>query len=649
MSEFIVKKPWLPLPELEPKELALLEKLVLDGGIEKPADIPEALRMKLGEDAIGFVVEKATQVQGNPARLLELLKDLEPCDGAEIACERLFLKGFALSRLGHGSLAASCFIQLPARFSPKVQIELGLQNLNGGDFAGAESLLSAALDLASSALDPYSVCTAAGGLALALIHQGEFKKAEKTLQLRRQVLAENPSRTLGFGTRLYEILLLLEKNDFEEAARLLRQSLSEQKKRSINSYFLLHLQLRLFLVRNQLDEAGRALEELKATTGSLNLPEGVLDFRMEEIDWLLRSGKPLEARERAEAVARHSSGKDEFLQFRLSLLKALALAQSGQPGSGLGEITSAIARGEARLYRPGLVWAFFHAAGIALASGLPLQAKLYLNRGKRLAGELKLSARESCFSYMGEVLDDKYASASALVSLVKHQEIGPELEYFLDSYDLLARVRLSVYDGHRTQAISEPTLRRMLFRSPGIFWFQKEAILVANKGRDGVVSVDFDKKSPGLVLFRLLWNASLAGEDGLTLKDVHKARSPHAFREELHASAAKVLVSRLRDLLKPCGLAIVFDRNDGFYRIAADLPGYTIQSAGEETAKASSKDRASEILERIAMEPFVPTQTLVKEFGVTRQALHPVLSALAKAGRVRMVRRGPVSGYVYRG
>jgi DeoR/GlpR family transcriptional regulator of sugar metabolism len=58
------------------------------------------------------------------------------------------------------------------------------------------------------------------------------------------------------------------------------------------------------------------------------------------------------------------------------------------------------------------------------------------------------------------------------------------------------------------------------------------------------------------------------------------------------------------------------------------------------------KSREQELLARIAMEPFVSTKKLCAEFGVSRQALHPFLKTLAEQKRIRVVRRGPVSGYV---
>lgn len=654
MRKSIVKVDWLPLAKLSQLQRQPLQSLVLNGELRAEADVPGSIRTALRNDENRYLLEKTAQIEGNPARLLGLLSELpqrkpEGADERSLWEERVFLKGFALSRLGKTMDAQAIFQTLPSRFGPRVRIEQALQRLNRGDLLEAKSMFESALEQGRGELDPYSVCTLLGGLSLSQIHQGEFREAESSLNERRKVLRNNPSPVLSFGTRLYEILLSLEKNDFARARHTLGNALSEENRDSVNRFFLLHLKLRLHLSRNDLESAGQAIEDLKRTMSTLNLTNGVLDLGPEEAEWELRSGRPEAARAKIDelqvlALAR----KDEFLHFRLTVLRSEISFRLGEKAKALGEITNALQTGEARNYRPMLTWGLFHASGIALAAGHPVQAKLFLNRGRRLARDLGLDIRLACFSYMSDVLDGKYASSSALISLAKHQEIGPELEYYLDAYELLDVVRLDVTSKGSRESVAEPELRRMLFKSPGVFWFQREAVLLANS--NGVVHFhEFQKQSPLLACFRLLWNASQREEDGLSLKQIHKARSSQPFREDLHANAAKMLISRLRQSVAVCELEIRFDRAKGLYSLAGELPTFTIQNSIEEATDTSSKDREMELLERIAMEPFVTTKTLCEEFGVTRQALHPFLRSLVETGKVRLVRRGPVSGYVYRG
>lgn len=632
-----VKKDWLPFPSWSSKEREEVAALILKGNLDA-RDLP--LWAQNPEEK-SYILEKSLQVSGNPALLAKA--QIQQSAKTPIQEERLFLKGFAFSRLGREIEAGSAFAGLPARFQAQIQIERGLQRLNNGDLMGAEALFRTA---GEDSLDPFSACTLLGGITLALLHQGEFSRAEQCLSQRKKILRTHPSPVLQFGTLLYEILLHLEKNKFQEADLLLQKAITQAKRNSVNGFFLLHLKVRLALARDQLEAAEAGLGELKSLMIELELPEGVLDFRLEEIELFLRKNDTKLAQSALRKMQEFAAKKtDDYLRFRLALLEAASLAQARDGNAALASIEKAIELGESRQYRPGLTWAFFHAAGIALAANQPMRARLFLNRGKNLCEKLRLEVRLAGFSYMAEVLENRYASASALLSLAKHQEIGPELEYFLNAYKLLEGINLSVTDGHKKDFIDEPALRRRLFREPGIFWFQKEAVLMANTGK--VISREFSAKSPLLLSFRLFWSAKQEGS-GIRLEDLHRARLSVPFREELHAGAAKMLVSRLRELLK--GFAeIQYDRDSRRYSLESTLPTYTIHSASQSKKTGKKRDREAEILQRLSMESFVSTKALCEEFGVSRQALHPVLKKLCAAGKIKLVFRGPISGYIFRG
>ncbi|RYZ99851.1 MAG: HTH domain-containing protein, partial [Proteobacteria bacterium] len=249
------------------------------------------------------------------------------------------------------------------------------------------------------------------------------------------------------------------------------------------------------------------------------------------------------------------------------------------------------------------------------------------------------------FSYMADVLERKFDSSSALLSLAQHREIGPELEYFLNAYGLLNQVSITVSSGAGREIVDEPRLRRQLFRAAGIFWFQKESVLLANDGASRMQSIELPIGNPLSSLFRLLWSAQQGDSRELTLKDIHALRSKAPYREHLHAGAAKMLVTRLRQKLKPAALTVSYDRPRGTYSLQSALPCLTILSGSE----APARDRKAEILARIEMEPFVRTTLLREELGVSRQALHSYLKELCEEGKIRLVSRGPSSGYIFTG
>jgi biotin operon repressor len=412
----------------------------------------------------------------------------------------------------------------------------------------------------------------------------------------------------------------------------------------VNGFFLRHLQLRLQLAKNEISNAAASLKNLDALRPELQIPEGVLDFRLEEIEWNLRRGEWALAEAAIAALAK-SAEEDQYLKFRLGLLEAQALNQSGKHEEAFRRIQAVIELGEQRRYRPGLSWAFLHAAGISLSAGHPLAARIFLSRGRHLSADLHLNVRFAGFSYMADVLEQRFDSSSALLSLARHQEIGPELEYFLNAYGLLDRVSITVSSGGGREVLDEPRLRRQLFRAAGVFWFQKESVLLANDGVSRMQSIELPIGAPLTLLFRLLWSAHQGDAHELTLKEIHRLRSKAPFKEHLHAGAAKMLVTRLRQKLKPANLLVSYDRNLGTYSIQSELPCLTILSG----TGAPARDRKAEILARIAMEPFVRTSLLREELGVSRQAVHSYLKELCEEGKIRLVSRGPSSGYIFTG
>ena len=149
-----------------------------------------------------------------------------------------------------------------------------------------------------------------------------------------------------------------------------------------------------------------------------------------------------------------------------------------------------------------------------------------------------------------------------------------------------------------------------------------------------------------LVAFQMLWSEKQQKRNGLKLIDFHRARSDLKFQDELHTSSAKMLVSRVRDRIKRTGVSVFYNRDTGFYNLECDLPFYAVQSQKVKTGTIEKKNRDEEILSRISMNTFVSTQELCRDFKVSRQALHPHLKQLVESKKIKMVKRGPRSGYV---
>ncbi len=652
-KNLIVKEHWLSFLPLTQKQSSVIQAYLLAGNIQSEKAIPSEILRKLSEHEAAFLVEKNLQILGQPALLLQSTQDLSSASPADakthrLWCERAFLKGFALSRLGKTTESDRWFNLLPEDFRPRIDTELALRKLNLGELIEAENIFKEAHRKSHGSLDPYSQCTLLGGLCLALIQKGSFQEAEQKLKMRRRILKTHLSPTLEFGTRLYEILLLLERNDFSAASLQLSGLMQDQGEESINGFFLSHLKLRLHLARNELHEAKLILENFKSYVKLQKIPPGVLDFQLEEIEWNLRSRNPDQAFVGIAALESAQAHQNHYLNFRLSLLKAQTHYLKGNFSAAYNEISTILPEAEKRRYLPALTWALFHSAGIALAAGHPVQAKLCIHRGERLASELGLQARFACFSYIAEVMEHKQTSGRALLSLVRRQEIGPELEYYLGTYSLLADVTLAVSSRRGQETLAESELRRQLFLEPGLFWFQKEQILLSHQAGERMRLADLTQRSGQLATFKLFWNAFQNQDRGCTLAEIHQTRHLSTYREELHAGAAKMQISRLREMLRPCGITIEYDRDLARYSFHSLLSPFTLLSReGSENFSPPQRSREEELLSRIAAEPFVPTRILCHEFKVSRQALHPFLRKLVDSKKIRMVKRGPVSGYIF--
>lgn len=651
-------RPWLALGGLNDTERAMIEGLILEGAAEAVESVPAAVRDRLGPDAIALIRELSFQVSGKPTAILEstaqvgpIAPDTDP-QVRKIRFERRFLRGFAFNRLGQYENAKLEWAQLEReseelyeRFRPKIRVEDAIYKHNRGELNLAIEDLEA-LDAATvRSLDVYTQARLLGGLALNYIYTGQFAAADQCLTKQERLVVAHPNSPIFVASARVRITLLLERDEFAKARKKLEAIFDRCPPGGVNRAFMMQLQLRLFLAQNDIEQADRSLEALQDYTQSIQLPLGVLNYLDERVDLLLRMKKGRDAmNEITGALAEGEMRRDSYTQFKHLQFKGRVMALDSNYDAALRYMDEAINLGEARNYRPDLVWAFFHAAGISFRARLFVRFKMYLTRGHRLADQLSLKVRASCFAYLIDFHERKYDQASSLVSLLQHQEIGPEIEYFLDFYGVLNNVAISVGEGRHHETIQEPELRRRLFSQKGTFWFQREGVLVTNHGAGRITTVRFQVSSPILAGFRML----LGSRDGLRVKEFHQARSPHAFRDELHGSAAKMLISRIRAHIAPGQLTVDFDRATGRYHLNGAYPLLSIQAINDSAVGADQKAETNldeELLQRISMETFVTTAALCEEFKMSRQRIHPYLKRLVESGAIRLIRRGPISGY----
>jgi hypothetical protein len=634
--------PWLENPRAE--------KLILQGRFDEPVDQDPLQRL---------VFEASLQIAGKFSDILRSTEGLAPAPLDEqerrLWCERKFLRGFGYQRTGQGSEARREWAELLAHagglaplFDPRIRVEEGVSRLNQGDFLSSVQILRGALTIGRDNFDLYTLTRVLGCLGLANIHLGEFNRAEAYLDEEARALSSLEAPALQAGLTRIRITLALKRDDFDRSQSLLNEALPQAEESRTTYAYLLQLQARVYLARNFLDEARTTLERLKRWAERFSIPASALDPSEEWLELHLRlrelpMARTLVARALAQAEARH----DRFAGFRLRVAEARSQALAGRREQALRIIEQAVVEGEDRGYRPDLVAALFHAAGIAFQARDLLRFRNHSLRGQRLAGELDLSLRHASFTYLLEFHRKDASPSSAFLALLRAgRSIGRELEYSLNTYSILSKVRLEIFDGQKRFRMEESVFRSELFSESGVFWFPAERTLLAKRsGRLDVIS--FEEGSLVLAAFLLALNRA----EGFTLEDVHRLRSKAPFHPFRHTAAARMILTRLRQEAERVGLGVDYHRESGRYRLESFLTPLTIEvqreTASPDAAPAAGggADRERQIFERIREERFARTADLCDRLGMTRQSLHPYLKELTRRGLVKLVRRGPVSGY----
>ncbi len=631
------------------------EKLILQGRFDEPNDALPGYE----EDPLQrLVYEASLQIAGKFAEILRSTERLSPKPEDEIDrriwCERKFLRGFGYQRTGQAAEARREWTELLEHaggltpiFDPRIRIEEGVTRLNQGDFLSAVQILRGALTVGRENFDLYTLTRVLGVLGLSNMHLGEFARAEHYLTEESRVLAGLDVPSLHAGLTRIWITLAIKRDDFDRAQRQLNEALPQAEESRTTYAYLLQLQARVYLARNFLDEARTTLDRLARWIERFSIPAGALDPSEEWLELHLRRRELPQARELvARALSQAQARHDRFAGFRLRIAEARALALGGRREQALRIAEAAIVEGEDRGYRPDLVAALFHAAGIAFQGKDLLRFRNHSLRGQRLAGELGLALRHASFTYLLEFHRKDASPSSAFLALLRAgRSIGRELEYLLNTYSILSKVRLEISDGSKRYRMEESVFRSELFSESGVFWFPAEhTLLTKRSGRLEVVA--FEEGSLVLAAFLLLLNR----REGFTLEDVHRLRSKAPFHPFRHTAAARMILTRIRQELEKTGLSVEYGRESGRYRLESFLAPLTIEVERETGAVGgvggAPVDRYHQIIDRIRAERFARTADLCERLGMTRQSLHPYLKELSRRGLVRLVRRGPVSGYV---
>jgi hypothetical protein len=256
----------------------------------------------------------------------------------------------------------------------------------------------------------------------------------------------------------------------------------------------------------------------------------------------------------------------------------------------------------------------------------------------------------ACFEYLEELQGGKPSISRAVVAFLRQgARIAPEMQYFLSIYSFSEQTEFVVSDAYQSHKMNEASFRSQLVGQDAVFWIPQECAILSTIGRSARVAYLKHDTLPYAVF---LLAFSRAGE-GFELEDVHRLRldqSPyHPFR---HAHSARVLVLSLRRDLAPLGVRIEYDRSTQRYFLRSPVPilRLSVTSGGQRVLLARDRKSSAipKLLEaRLEKDRFIRTADICRDFKVTRQSMNRHLRALAAKGKVRLVKRGPISGYLW--
>lgn len=669
MSQFIVS------------ELAKLALMGIEEFDAKASNLVDPIA--LGQDAWALCRESAIRMTGSMSDLGVSTASLDPIAseasgwGSVLWAERRFLQGFARNRLGFRDEAIAIwqsirdFSEQCAGLEPVVaaiELEECVILLNKGLFKSCVAKLEALL--ASESLKcAIGTIRALAVLGLCYSGQGNFAQVERVLALELACLDQFKSSTMSMAFMRRRIDFHMAREEYQLALRLLEETLAKPQNSKTTHAFLLELKARLFLIRNRLTDARAVLDELEGFIKDGWVPLGVINILEEWCEFFLREKRPLDAMPLIEKSLLESFESGDLLyQFKSQIYHARALTLLGDHAGALEVVEKALLLGEAQGFGLELVEGLFHAAGIAHRVGDWPRCLVFLTRAGRLARKMALHLRAACFDYLRVVMARSKASLLPFFELLKHPELGQELIYYLDFYGILAQTMLSMRRGSEVFVLSEGQVRNLILGTAASFWFPAEKIVVNGDGRK-LRLLELAKQPKAAKLFERLSRS----REGIGLEDVHRLHNKSHFHPLRHSGQARTLIYRLRKALRELTLDIHFDRDRMRYSLKFQAELVTIRAVSSQALGASAAgsglgvmdlrdgsdlrtsgqqllrqdvSRIEQIHEIIRQSGRKTTTELCRELGVSRQALHPHLTRLVREGKVKLVKRGPLTSYV---
>lgn len=482
---------------------------------------------------------------------------------------------------------------------------------------------------------------------------GKYDLSHREIQEQARVMDGDLPPVLHLTLQRRRLGLLIESENYAAAELLADEIAAPMASTSSPTVRAMYLQecLRLALIRNesaQVDCYSRTIQEVIEGAG---LTSQVMSLIEEQCEIDLRREQPDAAIRKIQAQLWHAQVRGEVGgQCVAHLILARALALKGSLLEAEIAAQNAVSLADRYEFGKARVRALLFLAGILHATEDDVRARLALSRARHLAGSMRLGVQLACCEFLSSLLSKGKVRIRTLMQAVHRSRSLAELAGYLSFYgiELDQSVLVSLDDGGRV-SLRMVELARQMLMEPAVYWIEGEAVLLRTTTLE-LLEEDFET-SPLLgktvaYLFRHM-------DRGVSIERLHELHNPGiAYRPFRHLARCQALFSRLRRVMEKFGLALVYDKSMGTYRIRSGaLPLRIVrQTRRLERAVASpaSPKRETEILDLLRAHERLSAAEIARRLGITRQTIHPLMQQMVNKGLLRLRKRGRSSVYVLR-
>lgn len=424
-------------------------------------------------------------------------------------------------------------------------------------------------------LDSISTIRSLSVAGLAAASLGEFKLMTEYWAQEKQILDlfQNKLLEQTWNRRQTESFII--KGQLQKAVVMINNGLLESKEYASLQAFYLNLKIEVSLLKNELDNAEKDLQNLDLLMKSRALPSASINISEHYCEFYLRKSNLEKATEYANSIL-ESAKLEQKISSKIHAQIVLARIDilNSELTSAYEKALIAIDLAKKHGYKPRLVEALFHASKIAHLLRKPLETWRHLTSAKMLAKELNLEIQVNCFDYIICSLRNNSKKSSLRPFLILFAKGVGHLEafYFLNYFGFIdSTQRYIKYKDTQEIEIPEIKIWKNVFKLNGLFWLPEEGLLW-NQADSKIKLGDVEKSKSLIDCISLFFKHNMK----ISIALVHQLDSNIPYHPLKHESKSRSLVKRLRKLFKNLGVEISKASDSEFYSASHETEYYVI-------------------------------------------------------------------------